>query len=344
MSLRFTDGFDHYATADLTRKWTAAGATGTVAVQAGLGRFGTGNACRIDPQGCYLQKTLDAQSTWVVGFAMMTPGLPAAGGSAVLVQFLDSGNVQCDLRVNADGTLSVTRNGTALTSGQSSAAVRVGAWNYIEVKVTIASSISANAVQVQLNNAVVVTVATGQNTQSTTNTTANSITRAGASVGCLFDDVYITDGNGSVNNGVFLGDSRVVALLPTGNGATDAWSVTGASANYQAVNENPPANDTSYVSSNTASQLDLYAVANLTITGTIRGIQTVIDTRKDDAGTHSLAAVVRIGGSNYTGATVQLGTTYQMNCEIRETNPNSSAAWTVSDINTPLQVGQSLVA
>src|ERR1700677_871944 len=108
--LRFIDGISHYATADITRKWNAIGPTGICAVMPALGRFGN-NALRIDPLGCYVQKTIDAQSTWIVGFAMQTPGLPAAGNSAVLVQFIDGANgVQCDLRVNADGTLSITRN------------------------------------------------------------------------------------------------------------------------------------------------------------------------------------------------------------------------------------------
>ena len=342
MSLRFIDGADHYATADITRKWNAVGPSGTCAVQVGLGRFGTGNALRIDPLSCSVSKTLDNQATWIVGFAMQTPGLPS--GSAVLVQFIDSVNgVQCDLRVNGDGTLSVTRNGAALTGGQSTAAIRVGAWNYIEVKVTIGSSVAANTVQVQLNNAVVLTVTAGQSTQATANASANTILLAGAYVGCLFDDIYIADGNGAANN-TFLGDSRVVALSPNGAGASTTFSVTGAGSNWQAVSDSPPDNDTSYVSSNTPGQIDLYTVSTLSVAGTIRGVQTVIDARKDDAGGHGLAAEVRIGGTNYAGATVQLGTTYVMNCEIRETNPFTGVAWTQADINTPLQVGLNLIS
>lgn len=342
MSLRFIDGADHYATADITRKWNAVGPSGTCAVQVGLGRFGGGNALRIDPLSCSVTKTLDNQGTWIVGFAMQTPGLPT--GSAVLVQFIDSVNgVQCDLRVNSDGTLSVTRNGAPLTGGQSTASIRVGSWNYIEVKVSISTSIAANAVQVQLNSAVVLTVAAGQSTQLSANASANTIVLAGAFVGCLFDDIYIADGNGAVNN-TFLNDSRVVALLPNGAGALTAFSVTGAPTNWQATSDNPPDNDTSYVSSNTPGNIDLYTVPNLSVAGTIRGVQTVIDARKDDAGSHGLAAEVRIGGTNYNGATVQLGSTYVMQTEIRETNPFTGVAWTQSDINTPLQIGLNLIS
>jgi hypothetical protein len=308
-----------------------------------LGRFGN-NALRIDPLGCYVQKTIDAQSTWIVGFAMQTPGLPAAGNSAVLVQFIDGANgVQCDLRVNADGTLSITRNGASVTGGTSTMSIRVGAYNFIEVKVVISTSVGASTCEVQLNSNVVLTVTAGQSLQSTANATANVVNLAGAYAGCLFSDIYVCDGNGSTNN-TFLNDCRVVALLPNGAGATTQFSVTGASTNWQAVSNNPPLNDVAYVSSNTPSQLDLYTVQTLTVTGTILGIQTVIDARKDDAGPRELAAEVRIGGTNYLGASVFLNTTYTMNSEIRETNPYTSVAWTTGDINTPLQIGVELTA
>ena len=182
--LRFIDGVGHYtAPADITRKWNAVGPSGTCAVVPNVGPFG-GNAMRIDPLSCYLQKTIDNQQTLIVGFRMQTPGLPL--NSAVICQLVDSLNgVQCDLRINSDGTLSVTRNGTPLTNGQSTVAVRVGAWNFIELKVKISSSIVSGDVSVQLNGAVVITVAAGQSVQSTTNATANTINIAGAFIGCL---------------------------------------------------------------------------------------------------------------------------------------------------------------
>jgi hypothetical protein len=343
MSLRFIDGFDHYTAADITKKWNAIGPTGTVAIQLNNGRI-SGNSIRIDPLGCFLQKTLDNQATWIVGIAMQTPGLPPAGQSAVIMQWLDGANgVQCDLRVNADGTLSITRNGAALAGGTSTASLKVGGYHYIEAKVTISTSILASSCQVQLDSNVVITVATGQSTQSTANATANTIVLAGAAVGCLFDDVYICDGTGAVNN-TFLNDCRVVTLFPNGAGFSTQFSVTGAATNWQAVSNNPPQTDITYVSSNTPGQIDLYTVGNLAVAGTIKGVQTVVDARKDDAGARQLAAEIRIGGTNYVGASAFLATSYQMNSEIRETNPNTGVAWTQADINTPLQIGFNLTA
>lgn len=343
MSLRFIDGCSHYGTSDITKKWTAAGSGGTIAVVPGTGRFG-GNGLRIDPLSisAFVSKTLDAQTTWIIGFSLNPPGLPAT--TAVLLQLVDGSNgVQVDLRVNPDGTLSVTRNGAAVVGGTSTIPIRVSTSNFIEFKVTIASSISANTCQVCINGGTVLTVATGQNLQNTTNATANTIVVAGPYIGSIFCDFYICDGAGSANNTI-LGDCRVATLFPNGPGASTQFSVTGAATNWQAVSDAAPDNDSTYVSSNTPNQIDLYTLQNLTLTGTIKGVQTVLDARKDDAGTRTLAAVVQLASTNYVGATVSLALGYQLQLEIRETNPNTGVAWLVSDINAPMQLGEKLIA
>jgi hypothetical protein len=343
MSCRFVDSFSHYATADISKKWNDVGPGGTVAIIDSVGRF-SGNAIRVDPLAvnAWVSRTIDAQQIWTIGFAMLTPGLPAT--TAVLCQLIDGANgVQCDLRVNPDGTLSITRNGTALVGGTSTVAIRIGAWNYIEFHAKISQSTASGDGVVQLNSAQVLSINSGQSLQSTSDYTANEILIAGAFAGCLFNDCYMCDGNGSVNN-TFLNDIRVIPLFPNGAGALTQFSVTGASTNWQAVSENPPDNDLTYVSSNTPGNIDLYTVNNLTTAGTINAIQTVIDTRKDNSASHTLAAEIRIGGTNYSGTSVPSASSYVFNCEIRETNPFTSVAWTQADINTPLQIGLNLVS
>ncbi len=111
MSLRFVDSFDHYNTAQVTRKWNVLG--GTTSILAGGGRNGT-QSLHIPSQNCYLLKTIDPQPSWVVGFAANFSrfGLPGSG-QGLFFQFLDVGSPQLDLVHNPDGTLSVQRNGVA---------------------------------------------------------------------------------------------------------------------------------------------------------------------------------------------------------------------------------------
>src|SRR5687767_1615628 len=127
--LRFIDGGgDHYATSDINAKWT--NSSGAV-VSSGTGRFG-GNSLRLADlaSGSFLQKTLDAQASWIVGVGLLVSGFPAA--PAPVIRLLDQGTQQCEVRVNPDGTLSVTRNGTALSGGTSSFALRAGTYYFIE--------------------------------------------------------------------------------------------------------------------------------------------------------------------------------------------------------------------
>jgi len=299
--LRFLDGFSHYATADITKKW----------------------------------------NNWIVGFAILPTAFPLL--NTPIFQLLDQGNNQVELRVYSDGTLALTRNGAPLAGGQSSFSLRIGAWYYIEVNVTISMAISVNQAQVNVNGVNVINVTTGQQTQQTPNATANSIQLAGTAPNTTFDDVYMCDGTGSLNN-TFRGDSRVVQVLPSGAGDATEFSVAGAVNNWAAVDEIPPDNDATYVYSQTPSQQDLYTLPTFPLaSATIFGIQTVLDCRLDNTGARTVAASIKTGGTVYNGASFTPGSTYQFATEIREVDPFTSAAWTSAEL-TALQVGAIIVS
>ena len=138
MVFRFGDSFDHYVTADLTEKWTASvvlGSGAANAISAGNGRNGTasyrstsGNATTVGSGG-RIQKTIDAQSVWVVGFSFrLNTTWPVS--QYIIAELLDASSAQVDLRANADGTLSITRAGTTL--GTTAFALSVDTTYYIE--------------------------------------------------------------------------------------------------------------------------------------------------------------------------------------------------------------------
>ena len=154
--LRFTDSFDHYST--LLEKWTTTG--GGVSIQAGQGRRG-GQSFRVNSGQA--TKTIDAQPTWIVGFALRF----STNNSSIntLVRLLDGATTQVDLRINADSTLSVVRAGAAVTGGTSVIALSPNTYYYIELKVTISSSIAAGSWKVRVNGVDAITVATGQSSR-----------------------------------------------------------------------------------------------------------------------------------------------------------------------------------
>ena len=234
-----------------------------------------------------------------------------------------------------------------MTDGKSSSLViRPVAWNFIEIKATIANSIGAGTCVVKVNNETVITVATGQDLQATANATADTIA-LGFFTSVLsgnpwdFDDLYVCDGTGGVNDD-FLGDCRVECLMPNGNGTTNQFTGSDADStdNYLHVDEVSPDDDTSYNENSTAGNQDLYAFGNLAVApATIHGVQTNIMAKKDDAGARSVMGLVRSGTTTYDGNTEALSEGAYVNyTKPYDVDPDTSAAWIEAGVNA-VEVG-----
>ena len=335
MAVRYIDGFEDYATAQLLLgNWNAIGAGVTIA--AGAGRSGAALYC---PQKT-ATKTLDAQSTWIVGFAVKFTSL-AAGWFACL---LDGATEQVTLCVAANNTLYIARGATSV--GASIQTVSPNTWYYIEFKVTVADSIGAGTAVVRVNGETWITVATGSDLKATTNAYADALRLGNATAGYqYFDDLYILDGVAGpvAGDNDFLGDVRVDSLLPTGAGSTTAWTPD-SSSNYARVNEAAP-DETSYVSSVTVDQIDTYAMANLATTpAKIWAVQTGLVVRKMDAGSRSIAPVLRGADGDKVGTTRSVGDSYYNYQQVYEQNPLTTPAdWTESSLNA-IEMGIKLIA
>jgi hypothetical protein len=352
MALRFADSFDHYSTANITRKWTTHGAGGgavSSSISPSNGRNGT-SSLRVTHTGSNNNSalgpsiTLDSRATWIVGFSMAISAAPIQ--TWVFAKWADAGITQVDFRLNTDGTISATRGGVLL--GTTTFALSGPNTYYIELKVTVDPS--AGVVVIKVNESTKLNL-TGQNTRATTNSTANnfaigkviSLGTNNPSITVDHDDLYICDTSGSVNND-FIGDVRVQAILPDGAGSTTQWTPNGAGSNYQCVDESDPNDDTDYVSSANAGDVDTYSFSNVTpTTGTVAGVQWLGCARKDDAGVRTIAPAIRSGGTNYFGGNQNIGTSYTYYLEVLETNPDTTGAWTISEVNAA-EFGQKVIA
>ncbi len=351
MALRFVDSFDHYATADILTKYTTkvadSGASGVT-----IGAFGRNSTSGMrfnrttNSSGVanYVTKTIDAQATWIVGLAWKTNLLPAGTASESIVQFIDVGTLQCDLRFNADGTLSVTRAGTVL--GTTSFSVTTGTFYHIEIKVTISDASGVAVVRVNGDTKLSLS---GVDTKNTANASANII-RIGQGVGTQnagllvtdVDDLYICDGTGSQNND-FLGDVRNEALLPTAAGNYAQWTPS-AGSNFQNVDDATPNGDTDYNESSTTGQKDSFAFSDLASSnGSIAGVTVHCYAEKTDAGPRSIRFFIRSGGVDYFSPNFALTTAYLYYSYTWETNPATSSAWLISEVNA-IECGYDVVS
>jgi hypothetical protein len=336
MALLFIDSFDHYATADLNQKYTNVHSVHTIGA---YGRFSTNglrsSGSNVTPTA--LSRSITGTDVVFAGFALKYTNVADSSGESIL-SFNEDTTIHVDLRIKPNGTLSFTRNGTAIGTG--TYAVSTGVYNYIEAKVVIADSPNGS-VQLRVNGTTVIS----DSSLDTKNGGTGNINRVllgfntNLTVGTNtvdFDDYYISDDAGSAPYNTFLGDCRVEVLLPTGAGTTTDWSRGGSDSgsNYGQVDETSTNSDTDYITTDVANEIDTYAMGNLATTGgTIYGVQTVLVARKDDAGSRSIAPVLRPASTDRVGTTVSLGDNYSVNTEMFSLNPEDSAAWEIADVN-----------
>jgi hypothetical protein len=232
MALLFMDGFDHYASSYIGRKWTSV--TGTMQIEQTGGRRGRG-ALRIAQSNSGVTKHLGGNyASLVQGAAYKIPLLPtSSGGGQEIFGFRDGATIQIYLYIEQTGKLSVYRGSTLL--GQSANPLLINAWTYIECKATFHPS--AGSFEVRVDGAVVAS-ASGVNTSNSGNAYANTIgTGTGTNDSdAYYDDWYVCDTAGAVNND-FLGDVRIEPLYPNADGTYQQFthSVNGRAARYWRV-------------------------------------------------------------------------------------------------------------
>ena len=336
------DGFDvgDYA----LKGWDSqqAGGSGGV-VSAATGRLGGGGVQVSQPGGGLISNIVfrraHAAATRVtVGFAVLPVALDSGGSLGITLQG-DAGAVShLTLMSNSSTRVLELRRGdhTGTLLASSSVLLTPGNWRYLEIRATINDTTGTCEVRID-GNATPIINFTGDTRNGGTLASVDMISlrayksgTSGAATG-VFDDLYIADDTGSVNN-TFLGDVRAVTLRPTGAGTDTQLAPTGSATNWQNVDD--ATYDTAdYNASATIGQRDTYALANLPGgTTTIKALQTNLIAAKSDATTANARIPVRTGGSLYYGATIALSTSYLTHFDIHQTNPNTAAAWTPTDV------------
>lgn len=342
MAYLFSDGFDNYTT--LSQLWE--GVQGTPTIASANARFSTAG---ITSQGVKF-----AQNSWgrknlpsnyasiIVGFAYLMPAMP--GSFTGIVTLDDTNTTQIYLAVTASGAFQFYRGtpntGTAIGSASAGGLIAPNQWHFLEIVVTIDPSAGAVALYIDqpASGGTAAINSTGLNTRTTTNSSCNQVRIGDYNVFTpSFDDIYVLDTTGSSPLNGRLGDQRIITKMPNGVGALTNWSVTGSAANWSAVNEIPPDDDTSYVSSNTAGQQDSYAMQSASITATPNFV--VVRVRKDDASAHTCQALVRSGGTVGLGTAFTVPSSYAYFDSLFVNDPNTGSPWTGSAADST-QVGQ----
>ena len=253
-----------------------------------------------------------AKKLWIAHFAIKAAGWGHVGKNITL------GGVVFTFAT--DGTISVLGQSTPR-------ALPAGSWQHVTLLVY--RDPSAGLASVYFNETLQLAL-TGQNTGSGTSTNVVFNT---ADVVDAYDycDIFIAASDTSSD--LPYGDRPVFALMPSGAGGHTDFTPS-AGSNYQCVDEQPPNDDTDYVSSSTATNRDAYAMDDLpAAVGTVYAVIPVLYARKTDAGSRSLTPGFRIGTTDYDGTAQNLSTSYGYMTQVFMVSPATSAAWTASEVN-----------
>lgn len=343
MALLFNDGYDHYGTtvALLVDYWTSFDTASKSLVSP---RLGSGKALRIATFSTAVVKELGVNApTLICGVAVKPVSLPPTAMPFPIALLMDAATPQLYIGVINTGHLVVYRGVLAALLFTSTNVMTAGTWYHVEIKATIHNSAGAFEVRVNGSSVGWVPAQTAQNTRASANNYANRFGHSAAGLvsnsGSFdFDDLYVLDTSGSRLND-FLGDSKITTVFPDANGATIQWTPT-AGNNFECVDNNPPV-DSTYVANATAGQRDLYDVTNLA-DGAIHAATLLHRASKSDAGARSIQTACRSGGTVFLGTTHALGTSFVYYSHVYAVDPNTSAQWTLANLNSA-QFGQDTV-
>jgi hypothetical protein len=330
MSLSYFDTFNTYATANIAQRWSAVfGAT----IIAG-GRF-SGNYLRFNSASQTVSRTgMAAHAKRAFGLNFR----PDAGQTGNRdFRFQDGASTQVQIRIT--NTLIEAFRSTTTSLGSAAFTFADATWYYVEAEVVI--SATAGTVKVWVDNVLKLDLS-GLNTQATANPTTDGYQLfIATSASMSIDELYFTDGAGSLNVGR-LGPRRAVLGVLNGDGVTTAWTRSTGSTNYTLVDE-APVNTTDWVQTDVLNNVDLYTIAALSdvTISSVNGVQVGHFAQETGLTPREIQSVVRTGGSNFNSAALALLGSYFSYLHIWEQNPNTAAAWTQAEIEGA-QYGQEL--
>lgn len=281
----------------------------------------------------------ESSSTVVLGFAYK-PGEYEGTGQETFIEFYDCAGdadiLQMEIEIFAGTSFIVKRGGTNRLDTILHV-MKQDRWNYVEIKYTPHDT--TGYMEMRVNESVIFTYSGDTNEGSST---VDCVRFVGVETPVattddrlhLWDDMYLLNSAGTTNND-FLGPIHVETILPNGIGSDNDFTAVGG-LNWQNVDDVPTNDDGSYNTSLTVGDKDLFAAQTLSVVnGTIYGVKVNAEARVTEAGVVKILPKVKSGSTYGDGTTTGIASTEYIGVEsLFETNPDTSTAWTVSEIQS----------
>lgn len=346
MALILVEPFQRYAAVadiatdndDLTTQWSM---DSGIVLSASGGRF-SGQAVQMQTSGRQILVRLGSGvvsgSTLIVGGAFKF-GASQSGNVVsrqdILICRTSAASNHWSVQVGNGGTLYI-RNSSDTIVTTVTGYINPETWHYIEMKV---SMLDSGSFSMRIDGVDVLSSFSGDFRSGTGNTSnIEQLSFRGNEDNTYWEDIIIMDGSGATFND-YKGDMRYECSVPDADGSTINWTAS-AGSRYQCIDDALAAynDDTDYISSSVTDDINLSSHANISATNatTIFFAALFALARSDTTG-DKIALVVKSGATTDTGADLALaGTTstaYRWRKKIWEKDPNTAAAWTVSNIN-----------
>lgn len=211
--------------------------------------------------------------------------------------------------------------------------VTANAWWHVEVKFTIGAS--TGAIEVRVEGQTVLT-ATAQNFGTTQIGIVGwgHIKGSGNAHALDYKDLVVWNTNGTLNNN-FLGSVIVASLTTNSDVTVGGWTNTGGASHNAILAQVPPVDATVYTAAAvppiTAMVMGLTDLP--TNTTSVKALMTMVRATKTDGGDGSLQTSLVSGASTGAGANRPITTSPTYWRDIFETDPATSAAWTLAAAN-----------
>jgi len=326
------NGIDNFA--EMVPKWTSEGGA---PLNSGAGRFGetngsinqisSGYAVSADPLNPGTSDKL------IIGFGYKTDATQVdivATAPWTIVEFRHGTDQMCKIVLNADNTISAVTD--AAVQHTSLHTVLAQTWHYIEVKILLNNG--AGTCQFQIDGAV--GEAEGTNLDTLFNGSACDNVRwisTGTNEDWALDDCYLGDSSpaGAMD---FLGDTRVITLLPDGDDSVQFTPTEGD--NHSGVDDTQTVvADTTYNESNTSGHKDLFTMSASGIdpADTIHGITVNMWTQKVDAGAADMRLELDSNAVTDTSSAFTQTTSYGWFSKFHPLNIDGNVAWTSTTVD-----------
>lgn len=282
---------------------------------------------------------------WTLGSSISNA---SSGSASVIANFRIGATSQCKLIHTRDATdstkfrLNLVVNTTVLATSQ---AFFGGQWYHVELRVKMNTVGNTNGTyELRVNQATefsgssVTTAASGSSNQIDTVALA---LQSDGSGNVLYDDLFLSNSLGSVNN-TYLGDQVVEEAAPTADGPVLNFSVFPASptAHWDKVDDPAtaaPDDDATYVYSTTAGQKDFYGFGPLSfLQGNLTAVQVSAGMRLTSSGSRGFHFRFRNSGGTEGAGTSQTLTQTSYGPErtqMFERNPIDSSVLTTTIVN-----------